>query len=303
MKQQKHQTSTIRWTANHLPLVVITGPTASGKTSLAIDLAKKFGGEIICADSRTIYKEMNIGTAKPTIQEQAGVTHWGLDLVDPGEYYSAADFKKYAVDKINEIRERGNIPFLVGGTGLYIDSIIFDYKFGDKADDGRRNMLSNMSIEQLYEYCKNNNIELPENFKNKRYLIRTIEQNGVVQQSRDKIIDNTVVVGISTDKQILRDRIVKRIENMFSDGVVDEAINISKKHGWDSEALTGNVYKLIRQSIDEKMSLVEVKSKLAVIDWRLAKRQITWMKRNQYLKWMTLGQAAEYLSGVLAIYR
>jgi len=285
------------------PLIVITGPTASGKTSLAIDLAKKFGGEIICADSRTIYKEMNIGTAKPTAQEQDGIPHWGLDLVSPGEYYSVADFKKYAVEIISEIRERGNIPFLVGGTGLYIDSIIFDYKFGDKADDDRRSMLSNMSIEQLHEYCKNNNIELPENFKNKRYVIRTIEQNGNSQQSRDKIIDNAVVVGISTDKKILRDRIVKRIEIMFSDGVVDEAIEISKKYGWDSEALTGNVYKLIRQSLDEKMSSDEAKSKLAILDWRLAKRQITWMKRNSYLQWMGLDEAAEYLSGVLAIYR
>jgi tRNA dimethylallyltransferase len=290
-------------TTYHLPLVVITGPTASGKTSLAIELAKKFGGEIICADSRTIYKEMNIGTAKPTAQEQDGVPHWGLDLVSPGEYFSVADFKKYAIDKISEVRERGNIPFLVGGTGLYIDSIIFDYKFGDKADDDRRNALSNMSIEQLHEYCKNNNIKLPENHKNKRYVIRTIEQNGTVQQSRDKIINNTTVVGISTDKQVLRNRIVKRIENMFNDGVVDEAIDLSKKYGWDSEALTGNVYKLIRQSLDEKMSSDEVKSKLAILDWRLAKRQITWMKRNQYLKWLTLEQASEYLSGILAIYR
>ncbi|MFZ2991535.1 MAG: tRNA (adenosine(37)-N6)-dimethylallyltransferase MiaA [Candidatus Saccharimonadales bacterium] len=285
------------------PLVVITGPTASGKTSLAIDLAKKFGGEIICADSRTIYKEMNIGTAKPSVQEQAGVPHWGLDLVSPGEYYSAADFKKYADEKISEIRGRGNIPFLVGGTGLYIDSIIFDYKFGDKADDDKRNTLSNMSIEQLHQYCKNNNIELPENFKNKRYVIRRIEQNGAVQQSRENIIDNAVVVGISTDKQVLRDRIVKRIENMFSDGVVDEAIEISKKYGWDSEALTGNVYKLIHQNLDEKMSSDEVKGKLAILDWRLAKRQITWMNRNIFLKWMNLKQAEEYLSGILAIYR
>jgi tRNA A37 N6-isopentenylltransferase MiaA len=90
---------------------------------------------------------------------------------------------------------------------------------------------------------------------------------------------------------------------MFNDGVVGEAINLSKKYGWDSEALTGNVYKLIRQSLDEKMSSDEAKSKLAIFDWRLAKRQITWMNRNVFLKWMTLGQAAEYLSGILAIYR
>lgn len=287
----------------HLPLIVITGPTASGKTSLAIELAQKYGGEIICADSRTIYKGMNIGTAKPTLEEQAGVPHWGLDLVIPGEYYSAADFKKYATKKISEIRKREKVPFLVGGTGLYIDSIIFDYKFSDKANDDLRKMLSKQSINQLYEYCKNNNIGLPENYKNKRYVIRAIERNGDNQQSRGDIIDNTIVVGISTGKKELRSRISKRIENMFNDGVVYEAIKLSKKYGWDSEALTGNVYKLIRQSLDEKMSSDEVKSKLAILDWRLAKRQITWMKRNQHLKWLTLEQASEYLSGILAIYR
>ena len=117
---------------NHLPLIVIIGPTASGKTSLAIRLAKKYRGEIICADSRTVYRGMNIGTAKPSLEEQQGVSHWGLDLVDPGDSFSVSQFKDYARQKIKEIRSRGNIPFLVGGTGLYIDSVIFDFQFGAK---------------------------------------------------------------------------------------------------------------------------------------------------------------------------
>ncbi|HUC96116.1 MAG TPA: isopentenyl transferase family protein, partial [Candidatus Saccharimonadales bacterium] len=101
-----------------IPLVVIVGPTASGKTGLAIELAKQHRGEIICADSRSIYKGANIGTAKPSKAERANVPHWGLDLVNPGEYFSVADFKEYANKKISEIRSRGNVPFLVGGTGL-----------------------------------------------------------------------------------------------------------------------------------------------------------------------------------------
>ena len=111
------------------PLVVIAGPTASGKTALAIRLAERYDGEIICADSRTIYKGMDIGTAKPSAEEQARVPHWGLDIVEPGERFTVADFKAYAERKIQEIRERDRIPFLVGGTGLYIDAVIFDFQF------------------------------------------------------------------------------------------------------------------------------------------------------------------------------
>ena len=113
-----------------LPLVVITGPTASGKTSLAIRLAKQYNGEIVCADSRTIYRDMDVGTAKPTRAEQEAVPHWGLDLVRPGEMFSVAQFKEYALQKISEIRSRGRLPFLVGGTGLYIDAVLFDFQFG-----------------------------------------------------------------------------------------------------------------------------------------------------------------------------
>src|SRR5664279_14928 len=139
---------------NHLPLVVITGPTASGKTGLAIELAHQFGGEIICADSRTIYRGMDIGTAKPTPVERLLVPHWGLDLVDPGEYFSVADFKKYADQKIIEIRARGRIPFLVGGTGLYIDAVIYDYRFGPPANADLRSRLEKLTIDELYAYCE-----------------------------------------------------------------------------------------------------------------------------------------------------
>src|SRR5688500_6881598 len=117
-----------------LPLIVIVGPTASGKTALSIEIAKQYNGEIICADSRTVYKGMDIGTAKPTPEERQGIPHWGLDLVQPNEDFSAADFKVYALQKIIEIRARNRTPILVGGTGLYIDAVIFDYEFGSPVD-------------------------------------------------------------------------------------------------------------------------------------------------------------------------
>ena len=135
-----------------LPLIVIAGPTASGKTALAVRLAERFGGEIICADSRTIYRGMDIGTAKPTRDERASVPHWGLDLVEPGERFTVATFKAYAEQKIAEIRERGNIPFLVGGTGLYIDAIVFDFAFAGEANEVLREQLEQMNVQELQKY-------------------------------------------------------------------------------------------------------------------------------------------------------
>lgn len=118
-------------------VVVIVGPTASGKTSVSIEIAKALNGEIISADSRAIYKGMDLGTAKPSVEEQAGVPHWGIDLVEPGERFTVADFKAYAEQKIAEIRERGKLPMVVGGTGLYVDALVYDYQFGETVKDSQ----------------------------------------------------------------------------------------------------------------------------------------------------------------------
>ncbi len=283
-----------------LPLIVIVGPTASGKTSLAIQIAKQFRGEIICADSRTIYKGMDIGTAKPNVSEQAGVKHWGLDLVRPDERFSVADFKKYTLQKIEEIRARDNLPMLVGGTGLYVDSIIFDYQFGDIADDKLREKLNCMTLIQLHEYCINNNIQLPENSQNKRYVIRNIERNGINDSRRKTPIDSTIIVGIATERDVLRSRIVRRIEQLFDDGVVDEAKKLGKMYGWGGEAFKGDVYPLAHQYLLGELTLDEAKAKLATTDWRLAKRQLTWFKRNSYITWGTANNLKDYIVAQLA---
>lgn len=279
---------------NKPPLIVVIGPTASGKTSLAIELARKYNGEIICADSRTIYKGMDIGTAKPTDYERSLVSHYGLDLVEPGEYFSASDFKKYADRKIAEIRQRGHIPFLVGGTGLYIDSVIFNYSFGSKADSDLRQKLNNMTVPELHDIYNNLKIEIPENKLNKRHLVRGIERNGIKLQSRDRIIDNKFVVGISTEKSILTDRIHERSEQMFQNGVVDEAIKLSNIYGWDSEAMTGSIYKLARKYLSGELTFDEMKRKNETADWQLAKRQITWFKRNKFIHWGSLDYSKTY---------
>lgn len=284
------------------PLVVIVGPTASGKTSLAIELAKKYGGEIICADSRSIYKYMDIGTAKPNKNEQETVPHWGIDLVEPGEYFSVVNFKEYALKKIDEIRSRNCMPFLVGGTGLYVDAVLFNYQFGQKADDEKRQELQHKSLAQLHDYCNKNNILLPENYKNKRYVISSIEKNNQNISKKSEPLANSIIVGISTDKSELRTKIEQRIEQLFENGVVEESIMLGKKYGWCSEAMKSNIYPLVHLYLDGKMSMDDVKKSSAVLDWRLAKRQLTWLRRNSFIEWLTFSDAKKYLADQLAIY-
>ena len=282
-----------------LPLIVIVGPTASGKTSLAIQLAKKYRGEIICADSRTVYRGMNIGTAKPSPEEQQGVSHWGIDLVDPGDPFSVSQFKDYACQKIKEIRSRGNIPFLVGGTGLYIDSVIFDFQFGAKSNEDKRCDLQEMTVSELQQYCANHNILLPENSKNKRYLVRAIERADEKPSRLEVPLNNTIVVGITTDKQLLKQRITDRAKKMFKDGVVEETIELANNSGWCNEAMTGNVYPIIKKLIEKEIDEDQTIREFIVSDVNLVKRQLTWFRRNPFIEWGDIRSCEQYLSRVL----
>ena len=283
-----------------LPLIVIVGPTASGKTSLAIKLAEEYGGEIICADSRTVYRDMNIGTAKPTAEEQAKVPHWGVDIVSPKEPYNAALFQQYAMQKIDEIRSRDRIPFLVGGTGLYVDAIIYEYQFPEPASEELIAKFEPMAIPELIEYCVNNNIELPRNPKNKRHLLHAILYKDHLNQRKNTIINNTIVVGITTNKDTLHQRIVDRTEQMFADGVVEEAKMLGKKYGWESEAMTGNIYPILRQYIDQKIDLEMAKEQIILADIHLAKRQMTWFRRNPQIVWSTTSECRQRIQNYLA---
>ena len=284
---------------DRLPLIVIVGPTASGKTSLAIQLAKKYRGEIICADSRTVYRGMNIGTAKPSLEEQQEVSHWGLDLVDPGDSFSVSQFKGYTRQKIKEIRSRGNIPFLVGGTGLYIDSVIFDFQFGAKYSKEKRANLQEMTISELQQYCVNHDVALPENSKNKRYLIRAIERAGKKPSGLEVPLSNTIVVGITTGKQLLRQRITDRAKKMFKDGVVEETIGLANNAGWCNEAMTGNVYPIIKKLIEKEIDEDQAIREFIASDVNLVKRQLTWFRRNPFIEWGDVHSCEQYLSRVL----
>lgn len=279
------------------PIVAIVGPTASGKTALAIEVAKRYGGEVISADSRAIYRGLSIGTAKPTPEEQRGIPHWGIDLADPGERFTAADFQRYANLKIAEIQARGHLPIIVGGTGLYVDAVLYQFEFSAGVNDTqRRDEFMTKSLDELYVYCNKNNIILPENKKNKRYVVNSILRKDRHLRRKRNLNDNTIVVGIATKKEELRRRIQQRAHDIVQAGVIGEAIEAGRTYGWENEALTGNVYPLVREYLEKQITKNQLEDKLATRDWQLAKRQLTWLKRNEHIYWSDRIGAYTYIA-------
>lgn len=270
---------------NDLPLLIaIAGETASGKTAAAIEIAQKINGEIICADSRTIYRGMDIGTAKPTKHEQNGISHHLLDVVNIDEHFSAAQFKKCAQYLIDDIHKRGHVPIIAGGTGLYLDSLIFDFNFGE-LDRIKRKHLERLSPLELVDYATTNNISIEGiETNNKRHLVRAIERGGVKKQDL-QLRRNTLLLGLRLDRENLKQRIDKRVEQMFADGFIDEVKRLADKYGWDNEAMSGIGYRVTRDYIDGRATLEEAKAAFKQRDRGLAKRQRTWFKRNPYIKW------------------
>lgn len=263
-----------------LPLIVILGPTASGKTGYAIRLAQLIGGEIICADSRTVYQGMDVGTAKPTKHEREMVPHWAIDLVEPNQRFTLYDFQRYAQTKIGEIRERGHVPMLVGGSGLYIDSVIYDYQLSHEPefDMVRRQQLENLSLIELKNYAISQQIELPSDTQNRRRLIRAIEQGGVNKKC-SQLIPNTIVIGIATDKETLRQRSAQRSQAMLDDGLINETAELLSKYG-ATEPLRRNAYGVVQQYLAGEIGAGELVPLMVRRDMQLVKKQLTWW-RNQ----------------------
>ena len=242
------------------PSVILLGPTGSGKTSVSIELAKALNGEIVSADSRAIYKGMDIGTAKPSLSERQGVPHFGFDLVEPGERFTVADWKAYAESKIAEIRSRGHLPMVVGGTGLYIDALVYDYQF--RGPTGER--------------------------------IGDFEQKTC--SDRTEIKGNYLIIGVKTEPDILRARLRERLNKMFTQGLYEETKKLVQSYGWGSGAMKSNIYEYAWKYLEGELTLDEAKEKCFYEDWHLAKRQITWFKRNKDIVWLELEKIYPYVT-------
>ncbi len=278
------------------PLIVIVGETATGKTQLSLNLARLFNGEIICCDSRTIYKDMIIGTASPSQDERRIVKHHLLNVIDPLHPISAAEFKQLCTQAIKKIQDNSKIPFLVGGSGLYIDSVIYNYSFND--DEKGRQELKELSIEELKAIINKTKIPMPINNKNPRHLISAITNNGIFNDK--KIIDNCLIIGIKADNELIKENIRQRINSMFEKGLEDEARSLSKKYGWESEPMKSIGYREFRQYFEGKSTINEVKTNLIKDTLSYAKRQRTWFKRNKNIHWIEKqSQAVELITTFL----
>lgn len=273
-------------------LLAIVGPTASGKSELAMQIASKLGAEIICADSRTIYKGMDIGTAKPSEHDQARVKHWGLDLIDPGQVYSAALYQQYANKVIAQIKTKSRLPILVGGTGLYIDSVLYNFSFIPPNSSDDRQNLEHLTVNELRRIIEVKSYPMPNNINNKRHLIRTIERKGKTGSSKS-LAQQSRIIGILPSDEILRENIEKRIGRMFENGVIAETEGLINKFGrravLDTRAI---IYKICIQVLDGEISVSRAKELSQTADWQYARRQRTWFKRNKDIYWFADAKSA-----------
>lgn len=277
------------------PIIAIVGPTASGKSDMAMKLAQKYDGEIICADSRTIYKQMDIGTAKPSLKEQKTIKHHCLDLIDPIERFSAAEFKRRAAAAIKTIRSKNKVPLIVGGSGLYIDGLLYDFDFIDKSDPLRRARLELMELAELRAEAEKLGISDEEiDFSNKRHLARAVERGGVFINKKP-LPEKCLMIGIDMPKPELDKRIEDRIELMLSHGLEAEVRRLLEKYHAKSPGLLAPGYKALSEYINQKISLDEAKKQFISGDKKLAKRQKTWFKRNKDIAWIKNYPEAEKL--------
>ena len=283
-------------------VIVICGPTASGKTRLSIELAKQINGEIISCDSMQVYKDMNIGTAKPTTEEMQGIKHYLIDYVSPTKRYSVSDYKKDAKKAINEIIAKNKVPIIVGGTGLYIDSLIYEIEYPEiEFDEQYRNKLEKEVEEkgllELYEKAKEIDSEAIQKISktDKKRILRILEiyhstgktKTELEKQSRQKEPEFEYhVYALSWDRDILYQRINKRVDMMIEQGLIQEVEEITKKYKTFPTAMQGLGYKEVVEYLDGKITKEEMIEKIKKETRRYAKRQLTWFRKNKQTIWL-----------------
>jgi tRNA dimethylallyltransferase len=280
--------------SDNSPLIAVVGPTASGKTGLAIALAEKHDGEIVSADSRTIYKGMDIGTAKPSAADRRRVPHHLLDILTPDEAFTVANYKSLAQGCIAEIAGRGKLPILVGGSGLYIDAVLFNFAFRGSADPGLRSQLQPLSVEELQQLLKERSISLPENKSNRRHLVRRLETGDTAHQS-EVLRPNTLIIGLEVDREILTQRVANRLEVMFTAGLAAEVASLAGLYGWSCKALQTIGYREFESYTKGAQKFDELKEHILRDTIAYAKRQRTWLGRNKSIHWIREQAEAEDL--------
>lgn len=283
-------------------LIALVGPTAVGKTAVSVALAKELGGEIINGDSMQVYKGMDIGTAKVTAQEKAGIPHHLFDMKDPWESYSAAQFQSLARPLVTEINERGRIPIVVGGTGLYIKALTHGYHFSDSAGDpGYRKKMEDFAHlhgkEALYEKLVSSDPESAAHIhpNNIRRVIRALEIFHVTrepasyrQQRQSHTPYQLITIGLAMDRDMLYRRINDRVEQMIVDGLIDEARALYDSGVIDSQAVQAIGYKEVYAYFKGERTKAEMIQQLKTHSRRYAKRQYTWFRRQMDVHWFDM---------------
>ena len=283
-------------------VIVICGPTASGKTSLSIEVAKKIDGEIISCDSMQIYKDMNIGTAKPTVEEMQGIPHYMLDFVLPSERYSVADFKEAATDRIEDILKRERVPIIVGGTGLYVDALTKNITYPEiEIDLEYRKQLEELikenGLESLYEEAKKIDEKAMQTISknDKKRIMRVLEiyhQTGKTKtqlESESRLTPppyEYIVFAINMEREKLYERINKRVDIMIDQGLIEEVEALTKKYEEFPTAMQGLGYKEVVSYLKKEITKEEMIEKLKMETRRYAKRQLTWFRKDENIKWI-----------------
>lgn len=282
--------------------IAVVGPTASGKTSLGVELAKHFGGEVVSADSMQIYKYMNIATAKPTVAEMQGIPHHMIDFLLPTEPYSVAKYKEDAMKCIEDIASRGKIPVIVGGTGLYVDTLLYNTEFFDiEIDEKLRKSLyekcEKLGCDKMWEELKEIDPVSAESIhkNNRKKIIRALEvyyQTGktISQQTKLSRLSGEVldykIIGLSArNRDVLYDRINLRVDIMLKDGLLEEAKDFFDKYN-TATAAQAIGYKELLPFFESRLSLEECAENLKMQTRRYAKRQLTWFRRNENINWL-----------------
>ena len=299
-------------------VIVICGPTASGKTSLSISLAKKINGEIVSCDSMQIYKEMDIGSAKPTVEEMQEIKHYLVDFVSPEKRYSVSEYKEDASKAIEEIINKGKTPIIVGGTGLYLNSLIYNIQYNEMEVDlnYRRELekeAEEYGLEVLYNRAKEIDPEAMEKVSanDKKRITRVLEiynatgrtKTELEKKSRKEVPYNYLIFGINMERSILYDRINKRVDIMLEQGLIEEVKNLINKYSNMPTAMQGLGYKEVKEFLDGNISKEEMIEKIKMETRRYAKRQITWFKRIENIIWLDgLNKTEENVNSIMEVY-